>query len=126
MTTSGVQPLGPERLDTLQGENKTFLLTVLDEERNPANLTGATITFTVRKDFDTAAVITKTSATPGEIDILAPPTDGLAKIFLVPADTSGLAPGQYIYDVWVELSGGEKINVITPSRFIIGQGVTAP
>ena len=117
--------LGPDTIEVYKGESKTLVLTVLDENRAAQDLTGATLTMTVRKRItDTTAVITKVSTTVTEIEIQTPATDGKAKIFLVPADTSALAVGPYVYDVWVTLSSGRRSPVIKPSLFSILQAVT--
>lgn len=117
--------LGADTIEIYKGESKTLLLTVLDENRDPQDLTGATLTMTVRKRItDTATVITKVSTTVTEIEIQAPATGGLAKIFLTPADTSSLAPGDYVYDIWTELASGRKSPVIKPSQFVILLAVT--
>jgi hypothetical protein len=118
--------LGPDTISVYQGESVAQLMQVYDENRDPANLSGATITATVVRHLGGEPIIQKSSTVPAEILILAPANEGRAKIFFVPADTSALAPGDYIYDVWVTLVGGEEINVVPPSLFTVRQAATPP
>jgi hypothetical protein len=118
--------LGPDTIVAYQGESVAELVQVYDENRDPADLTGATLTATVVRELGGDPIITKSSTVPTQILILAPANEGQAKIFFVPADTATLAPGDYIYDVWVTLIGGEEINVVPPSRFTVLQGATPP
>ena len=73
-----------------------------------ANITGWTIAFTVKQNFgDTAVLISKTT-TAGQILI----TDALQGIFeatINSADTSTLAPRNYVYDVSRSDSGASTV-----------------
>lgn len=121
-----VQALGAQTIELFKGQSKTFLLSVKEEPANtPADLTGATVYFTVKRRVgDATAIIAKTSATVTEIEILVPETDGKAKIFLSPSDTNAMSPGNYVYDVWVELVSGKRYPVIEPSAFVLKDSVT--
>ena len=79
----------------------------------PYNITGAVIKLTVRKETDTAVVITKSSLVPGNVTVLD--ATGLVlnlggsvfEINFVPADTSSLLPAKYVYDVEITAMAGE-------------------
>jgi len=107
-----------------KGSTKTLELSVIDAVDAPVNLTGAIVTFTVKKSItDVTAQIVKSSTDVDEI-LITNPTGGVARIFLIPTDTSTKATGRYIFDIWVELSGGKKYQVIGPSTFTINPAVT--
>lgn len=110
----------------VRGTSKTFRVTVFDDANDPVDLTGATVYFTVALTAGGAAEISKTSAVPAEILILAQTgaTLGQADIFLIPTDTASLPLGLHKYDVWVELSGGERHPVVLPNDFRLEAGVT--
>lgn len=117
--------LGPQTVTVHKGESKTLRVTVLDENRDPADLASAVLTFTVKKTVnDSYALITKSSTVVGEIDILLPTTNGQADITLTGTDTNALVPGDYVYDVWVELPPATRLPIIPPSLFEVLPGVT--
>ena len=120
-------------IEIYQGESKDLDLEIVQEVQQPdetfieqaVDLTGAKICFTVRKrlgEIDT--LIAKDSTNAIDIEIVAPPEDGMAIIHLLSEDTSLLDPGSYIFDVWVTLSSGKKLIVIEPSEFIVKEPVT--
>jgi hypothetical protein len=112
--------LGSEEITIYKGENKTFCLTVLDGNRDAYNLTGATLTLTVRPEIcDNRVTFTKVSTDTDQIEIQSPPTDGLAHVKFVPADTEDLDHGTYAYDVWITLPSGNTQIIITPSPCLI-------
>ena len=114
-------------LTLLRGESKTLRLTVRDKEKNTVDLTGATIYFTVKTNTGASnAVIFKSSATSAEAEIDPDQVTnrGIGRFFLSPSDTATLAPGKYVYDVWVELAGGDRHAVIRPSQVEIVRAVT--
>lgn len=115
----------PENAVTvIQGTSKTLSLTVKDGNGDVVNLTGATVYFTVKKSLqERDPVIQKISTDSLQIEI-PNPTDGTAKIFIIPEDTSVLATCRYKYDVLVELSSGDRFVVVGPSVFEVKPGVT--
>lgn len=118
--------LGPDEIRFFRGEDAAYLIEVLDENRDAANLSGTVLTMSVVRTLGGTPVITKSSTVSGEIDILFPENEGRAKVYFVPADTLGLNPGDYIYDVWATLMSGKVITVIRPSRFTILQPAAPP
>lgn len=76
------------------------------------NLAGATIKWVLYDEATEAAVLTKTTATPGDITDI----DGLNGLFtvaLAPADTANVAPGTYYHESEVIDSGGAVSVVLT-------------
>jgi hypothetical protein len=77
-----------------RGESLTLHVTVVGQDATPQDLTGKTLTFTVRASkFDPSPVLQKT-LTP----VLA--TSGTATLTLVPTDTNVLPFGVYGWDLW--------------------------
>lgn len=113
-------------LYVIRGVNKTLRVTVSDEDGDEVNLTGATVYFRVKLTIDAAsALIDKDSGTPSEITILDQSTyPGVAEIYLVPADTSGLTITPHVYDVWVQLATGKRYAVVEPAKFYLERAVT--
>lgn len=117
-------------INMIRGDTLTLRLTVTDDDGELFDLTGSTLHFRVKDkvtDADPADII-KSSASAAEIEILTPQTDitnkGRADIKLTPADTESLAPGNYVYDVWIVLPSTAEHVVIKPSKFRIEQAVT--
>jgi len=107
-----------------QGTSKTLCLTVKDKDGLPVDLTGSTIYLTVKKnEKEKHALIQKISSDVAQIEI-PNPTDGTAKIYIVPEDTISLAATRYKFDVWVILSSGERYVVVAPSVFEVKSGIT--
>ncbi len=111
-----------------KGQSATFRITVTDEDGERFDLTGATLYFRVKLSVTAAdpALIAKASTTPAQITILAQTGDtlGQAEIYLVPSDTSALNAINYVYDVWLQKSGGEKQPVVPVSNLVINLPVT--
>jgi hypothetical protein len=116
-----------KELEIIRGVTLTLELTIRDQLKQLVALTGATIYFRVKTDLEAASLaIALSSAVPAEAEIDADQVTnkGKGRFFLSPSDTSGLAPGEYIYDVWVELVGGERHAVIKPSKLVLKRAVT--
>lgn len=109
-------------IDIFQGDNKTYELTVKDRVDAVVDITGFTIKFTVVKyKGDTTYLIEKTTAQASEILITDGP-NGLAQIYLIPADTTNMA-GIYWYDVQTtDLSG--KIRTVIRNTFTVKVDIT--
>lgn len=76
------------------------------------NLAGATIVWVLYDEASSAAVLTKTTATVGDITDV----DGLNGLFtvaLVPADTADIAPGTYYHESKITDSSGNVATVFT-------------
>jgi hypothetical protein len=126
MTMTEVPTTDPA-LSMYVGENKIHSLSVLDGDGNPQDLTGCKLYFTVREkecETEPEVLIYKDSTDPADIEILIPATDGLADIKIDPLDTTGMVPGNYRYDVWLELATGAKHLISGPGTFTLKQPVT--
>lgn len=107
-------------LEIVRGDNITWQMTTQNiEDGLDANITGATLKFTVKADFNSAAVIEKT--TSGGI-VITDAANGIFQVSLVPADTSGLETGGYVFDVEITLSG--KVGTIAVGEIEILKDVT--
>lgn len=100
------------QLSVIRGDTSSWNVAVtLNGEVYP--LTGSSLRFTVKRspnDPDSAAVITRTSATGGVT--ITDGAAGKARITLGPADTTTLDPGAtYVWDFQITTSGG---SVYTP------------
>ena len=112
-------------IEIYRGQSKTFEVTIVDDSGNPADLLGATLYFSVKRDlYDQTPIIRKTTATSLEAEILIPTTQGKARFYLVPTDTIVSDVGKYIFDIWVRLASGRVYPVVEPSEFNIKAGVT--
>ncbi len=111
-------------ISVAQGEDKTLKLEVTDDDDVIFNLTGHSLTFTVKyNENESANIVLKISSDINQIDIFDP-VAGEANIFLVPADTEDFEPGDYFYDIWVTLSTGERFTVIKKNNFKITPRIT--
>jgi len=111
-------------LTIAKGENSTVNLQVSDDTGAAVNITGSTITLTVKDDTDESAVrLQKVSTNPSEITI-TDAVGGLAEVYFVPADTVAIIADTYAYDIWIELAGGEQFQIIPVSHFKILERIT--
>ena len=109
----------------IRGSSKTFGLTVVDASAAVVNLTGSRVVFSVKRLItDVHPIILKDSAKSAAQVELTEPKAGKANIYLEPADTQTLNVGEYVFDVWVVLSNGNRHPVIPPSTFAVEAGVT--
>jgi hypothetical protein len=120
-------------LTVTRGESKTFLITVLDSKKQPVDITGAKIWFSVKNRIEDAAlIIGKRNLAAGGVDgqilITLPQTGasiGQATIFIFPADTASLDPCEsYICDVWLQPLTGGLYQVVKNRKFLIAPAVT--
>jgi hypothetical protein len=109
----------------IRGSTKTFELTVVDVAKAAVNITGARVLFSVKRFVtDEHALIQKDSA-KGVAEIeLTEPKAGKAQIKIDPSDTQTMDVGEYIFDVWVVLTNGNRHPVVPPSTFEVKAGVT--
>ena len=99
-------------------DNRKLEVTITYPNGDPVDLTDSKIWFTVKaktSDPDSAAKIMKrnTKAGGGDTEIkIINAAGGLAEVYIVPADSDGLNPGTYIYDVQVTLANDETYTVV--------------
>jgi hypothetical protein len=107
-----------QRIQMYLRDDRTLSLVVNDHNDDPVDLTGAKITFTVKSkmgDPDDQSIFQKKDAAAGggdtEIKILDAP-GGSAEVYIVPADTLNVSPGNYMWDVQVTLANGKTYTVL--------------
>jgi hypothetical protein len=107
-----------QRIQMYLRDDRTLSLVINDHNDDPVDLTGAKVTFTVKEkmgDPDDQAVFqkknTEAGGGPSEINVINP-TGGSAEIYIVPADTEDVNPGNYMWDVQVTLANGKTYTVL--------------
>ena len=115
-----------------RGQSSTIPLTV-DPLGALIDITAAKLWFSVKNRFeDVAAVIFKRNLLAGGVDEQIKAADpqtgaglGKATVYLVPADTLNLSSDEsYWCDAWVELSTGERYQIMPNTPFKIDPAVT--
>ncbi len=90
-----------------KGDNRIFEITVKDADDVAVDITGGTMVFTMKElASDPSALITKDSSVGITEVEFTNPTNGIAQIKLVPADTQNLKAQRYVYDVEFTTSAG--------------------
>lgn len=106
-------------LTIYEGEDKTWLVTILDSAGDPVDITGYTFLFVVKSnicDADADAIIKK------EITSHQDPTNGVTQIPINEADTENLS-GKYTYDYqWSSTASDRKV-VLKKAGFLVEQRV---
>lgn len=100
----------------VQGTTNSFSINVIDDDGVDYTLTDSEKLFMGIK-YDTMA------SEPAVIKEAVSSEDGAYVVTLDPADTEGLTPGRYFYDVSLQ-SGDDLYNIIELSAFDIIPGVT--
>ncbi len=107
---------------TYQGDDPTFVITVRDSvlpTGNPVDIsTVAEITWRAKRNFDTAAAVTKTK-TGGGITLLGGGTAGQFQVALTKVDTAALE-GFYIHDATITDAVG-NVTTVTVGRMQVGE-----
>jgi len=120
-------------VEIYRGQSKDLELELTTDEKQPSGeveevplkLGGASIFLAVKRDLcDERAIITKSTASALQIEIVGDPDNGLALIHFDPTDTKDEEPGDLVFDVWVELSSGKRYPVVEVSKFEILKPVT--
>lgn len=119
-------------LKITQGEHKTLRVTVKDANKQLQNLNGWQMFFTLKKRYDDVTpLILKRSTLAGgddtQIVFVLPQsgtTKGLARIFLLPSDSTTLEVGDYVCDCWAVDPGGIRTTIVAEKQFTIGPRVT--
>jgi len=101
------------KLIVYKSNNAEWQFDFKDQDGEIVNLTGASITFTVKESIEqtlVAEIIRQNTAAGGddneiEIDDAAA---GLYSVKLVPVNTASLDEGGYYYDIKITLSGREE------------------
>ena len=93
----------------------------------PVDLTGSYIWLTAKNkssDLDAAAIIQKMSTLAGgddtEIKIDTPMTNGSFEVYLIPADTTLVDAGSYMYDIRITLASGKTYTIVNSQMVLKG------
>lgn len=101
----------------VRGDNYTLDLEISDADGDAVDLTGATVFFTVKKNFqdtDANALISKS------VTSHTSPTEGLTSIPLTSSDTD--FEGSYYYDIKIKV--GSTLTSVEADKFILLPHVT--
>jgi len=99
------------RLSLVRGDTAVYDFTVLIDGV-AADLTGASIFFTVKAKITDPDASKKFQKTLGSGITCASPATGVFRLTISPSDTSGLNPNIiYVWDVQIKLSSG---SIVTP------------
>lgn len=109
----------------VRGSSASFALTVTDPTTDvPIDLTGARLLLAVKgQEADRAPRIVKDSNTGGHWTV-ASPRSGVAVVNFAPADTHGMNPGAYVFDLWVVFGDGRRVPLIPLSDFHVHDSIT--
>lgn len=103
-----------------RGDDETFRITITDEDSGlPIDITGCTITLTLRLSYSAAVFLTKSFS-------LTDPENGIADVTIVSSDTSGLTAGvEHKYKFDIELTNLDTTKeTLVKGNFIITPDVT--
>ena len=117
------------QINLVRGTSKVVIVTVLNEDGTPLNLSGGKAWLCVASQPSCPLIVDKRTGLAGGSDSQAKITDednGVVKFYLTPEDTANLTVGRYQYDVWVETAGGHRYQVIPISAFILSHSITRP
>jgi hypothetical protein len=103
----------------------TLELAVADEKGCPIRLDNVVIYFTAKQNFDEIQpIFQKISTDPTQIEVIDEYA-GIARIYLMPADTINLELRDYIFDVWLVFnSTGKRYPIVGPATFTLMPSVT--
>jgi hypothetical protein len=124
MAVAASQLLPQNSFSLTRGANKTLQLMVTNPDMTATNLTGSRLILSVKTDlYDELPLIQKLTTIPSQ-GALTKPREGLAEFYFVPADTLGLTPRTYLYDVWLITADNEQFPVVNNSSMVLQAGVS--
>lgn len=85
----------------IQGDDLTFTLTFKDEDGVVIDITGFTVFFTAKKDFD-EVVDDADAPLSATVTSHTDPTNGITEINIPNTDTVDLEPRKYYYDIQIK------------------------
>ena len=89
-------PVGYSELFLEKGASFNTTITLYDVNNNPYDLTGFTADSQIRKSYYSANAVATFSTTFSD-----DPTDGNLTLSLTYQETTNVAPGRYVYDVYL-------------------------
>jgi len=115
------------KIKMYKGDNEDIEITLVDENGDPIDLTGSSITFTVKENVaDEEPVIQRKNEAAGGDDSqieMTDPANGIFEIHIIPENTSSLTAKGYAYDIQVILSSG-KVKTVIKDRIYLEEDVT--
>ncbi len=105
-------------LKQIQGDTKVYTVTVKSSDGSAYDLTGYTITFTVKASKDTVDGSADISAS----GVITSATGGTFTVSLT-KDNTNITPGNYFYDFQID-NGSSIVKTIEQGLFIVTQDVT--
>lgn len=108
-----------KRPDLTQNRGTTYTIDgVYKEDGVVADITGATVRFTVKTtEYDSSATDT-TALISKNVSSFSNPTAGEYTITIDPSDTQTVTPGQYYYSIKIQLASG-AVYELAEGRYII-------
>lgn len=101
-------------LELYGGTSKTLRVRVQDALGAVYDLAGSELVFTVKRACKgNTVLLQKRTSVVGEGAIVSA-VDGVAEIYLRPADTEGWWQGEYLFDMWL-LRGSDRYVLIGPT-----------
>lgn len=88
----------------------TISVTVTDQDGNVVDITGGTVTLTVKENYG--------DADPGALQIivlsgaLTDPANGQTNIVIADTDTTSVDVGNYLYDIQLNTAGGDIYTLV--------------
>jgi hypothetical protein len=96
--------------------------TITDDNDDPRDLTGASFEMDIRSSAAASETIATLTSGNGRIALSDDPTDGQVFLHLPQEEIEEIAPGNYVYDLRMQLDGNWE--VLTWGSFQIAQGVS--
>ena len=103
-----------------EGDDFPYTITVVDSDGSAVDLTGYTFYMTIKykkSDSDTQAIFKKT------VTVIPDPELGIVTITIDRADTLGIIPGTYPYDIKYKDDSGD-VRTLLRGQYKLIQGVT--
>lgn len=91
------------------GDYKEITVPVVDSTGANQDITGAAVTWVVKRNENDATALLTASTANGKIAVLANPNQYKFKITLQEADTANIPQGVYYHEAEVSLSGNEEV-----------------
>lgn len=122
MATSMLLP--ENSISIVRGTSKTLQVAVKNPDGTYLDITGGKLVFTVKAALYEDVPLFQKLTTDAAQGVITKPREGLVEFYLLPADTNGLKPQNYIFDVWLITATGERYVVIPESILAVAPGVT--
>jgi hypothetical protein len=108
-------------LSIFKNNDKSFKLSVQDQNGDVINVSGGELHFNVTDWRGLTTYISKTSTNPAEIEILDN-INGIVSLNLVPSDTSSLEPDEYLLELNFINSLGKNYTIATGEFHVLAPG----